>query len=126
MDLYAIAPYPKADFRNEPEAQQSVTSRMKAKERRIKRLFITWVLTFSTSLLFGVFGLPLITLGGMALLFLVLIPLACLLLHAPAPDCPHCRQRMKKDWADLESGRSGEFAICPKCRIYLFTHRTLR
>lgn len=126
MDLYAIAPYPKADFRNEPETQHAVTCRMKAKESRIRWLFITWVVLFFASGLFGVLGLPSVTLGGMALLLLVFLPLAFLLLYAPAPDCPHCGRRMKKDWAALESGRSGEFAICSTCHIYVFTHRTLR
>lgn len=126
MDLYATAAYPKADFRNHPKAQQAVTLRMKAKERRMMRLFITWVVIFFASLLFGVLGLPSVTLGGMALLFLLFLAIAFLLLYAPAPDCPHCGRRMKKDWAVVESGRSGEFAVCPTCHIYLFTHRTVR
>ena len=41
MDLYAIAAYPNSGFRNEPEAQQLVTSRMKAKERRMMRLTVS-------------------------------------------------------------------------------------
>jgi len=126
MDLYAIAPYPKPDFRNDPDTQREVTLRMKAKERRMMRLFITFALLFFASVLFGVLGLPAVTLGGMGLSLLVFVPLMYLVVYAPAPDCPHCGRRMKKDWADLESGRSGEFAICPTCHVYVFTHRTLR
>lgn len=126
MDLYAVAPYPNAEFRNEVEAQQTVTSSMKIKERRLKRLFITWVVVFFASVLFGLLGLLAVTLAGMALLFVLFLPLVFLLLYAPALDCPHCGGRMRKDWAVLESGRSGEFLICRACHIYLFTHRTLR
>jgi hypothetical protein len=41
MDLYVIAAYSNSGFRNEPEAQQLVTSRMKAKERRMLRLTVS-------------------------------------------------------------------------------------
>ena len=126
MDLYAIAPYPKEDFRNEPETQREVTSRMKHKERWMIRLSIIWVALFFASVIFGVLGFPAVTLGGMALLLIVFLPLLFLVLYAPAPVCPHCSRRMKKDWADLESGRSGELGICPTCHIYVFTHRSLR
>jgi len=126
MDIYAVARYPHAEFRNEPEAQQTVTSRRKVTDKRLKRLFISWVAVFFAALLFGLFGLPSVTLAGLAVLFLLFLPLAFLLLYAPAPDCPQCGRRMKKDWAVLESGRSGEFSICRECHIYLFTHRTLR
>ena len=126
MDPYAVAPYPKADFHTEPRAQDVVTAQMKAKSGRIARLGIIWAVVFFASLAFGILGLPSATLVGLGLLFVLFLPLAFLLLHASAPNCPQCGKRMKKDWAVLASGRSGEFAICPTCRIYLYTHRTLR
>jgi hypothetical protein len=126
MDPYRTAAYPNTGFRNEPTAQRVMTLRRKAKERQSRGLLIAWVAVFFASLLFGVLGWPSVTLAGIALLFLLFLPLAFLLLYVPAPDCPQCGRRMKKDWALLENGRSGEFVICSACHIYLFTHRTLR
>jgi hypothetical protein len=110
-DLYTIAPYPKPGFRNEPVGQDAVTSRIKIRTRRVARLFIAWVGVFFVSVIFGVLGLPSVTVAGMALLFLLFLPMTFLLLNAPPPDCPQCGKRMKRDWGVLENARSGEFAI---------------
>lgn len=99
---------------------------MKVKEKWMMRLFITFALLFSTSVIFGILGLLAVALGAMGLLLLIFASLMYLVVYAPVPDCPHCGRRMKKDWAALEGGRSGEFAICSTCQIYVFTHRTLR
>ena len=126
MDLFAVAQYPDARFRNDLQAQDLVTSRMKKQCKRTRFLFITMAAVFLAGVAGGLLGLPGVALAGLALMVIVFLPLAFLLIYAPALDCPHCGKRMKRDWAILESERSGEFMICPACRVYLYTHRTLR
>lgn len=126
MDLYTVAPYPKSDFRNEPAAQAVITSAMRRRCGRSKVGFISMAAVFFLALGCGLFGFPRVMVGGLGVMALIFFPLAFMLVHAPAPNCPQCGKRMNKDWAALESGRSGEFVICPTCRIYLYTHRTLR
>lgn len=127
-DLYAVAKYPKAGFRNEAESQRIITSRMKTKDKRILQFFFSWVAIFFGSLLFGLLGLPAVLLAGMALLFFMTLLLSFLLLYAPAPTCPQCGMRMKRDWArcSLDRRRAAEFMICSDCHLYLYTHRTQR
>ena len=81
---------------------------------------------FFAAIACGFLGLPLVMVGGLGVMAVIFFPLAFMLIYAPARDCPHCGRRMKKDWAVLDSGRSGEFLICLTCHIYLYTHRTLR
>lgn len=126
MDLFAVAPYPKPDFQNDSEAQAVITLAMRRQCKRCKIGFITLAVVFFTSLVFGLLGLPLVMVGGLGVMAVIFLPVAFMLIFAPARDCPRCGLRMKKDWAILESGRSGEFLICPTCHIYLYTHRTLR
>ena len=126
MDLFAVAQYPDAGFRNDSQTQSLVTSRMRRRCGRTKGLFITMAAVFFVGVGCGLVGFPAAALGGLAMMFVIFIPLAFMLIYAPALDCPHCGKRMKKDWAILESGRSGEFLICPICHVYLYTHRTLR
>ena len=89
-------------------------------------MFITWVAVFFTSVVFGLIGLSVVAVAGLAVLFVLFMPLAFFIIYDPALHCPHCGRRLKKDWAILESGRSGKFLICQACRIYVYTHRTLR
>ena len=126
MDLFAVAPYPKPDFQNDPETQAVITSAMKQQCRRSRFGFISMAVVFFTGLGCGLLGFPLVTLGGLVVMATIFFPVAFMLIYAPARDCPHCGKRMKKDWAGLESGRTGEFLICPTCHIYLYTHRTQR
>ena len=126
MDLFAVAQYPKPDFQNDPVTQAVVTSAMRRQCKRSKTGFITMAVVFFTALGCGLLGLPLVMVGGLGVMAVIFFPLAFMLVYAPARNCPRCGTRMKKDWAILESGRSGEFLICPTCHVYLYTHRTLR
>ena len=126
MDLYAVAEYPDRSFQNATETQLAVTARMKKKEKRVKIMWGSMVAGFVACLICGLLGLPLAIVIGIGLMFALFVPTAFLLLFAPSLDCPQCHRRMKKDWAIIESDRSGEFLICPACRIYVYTHRTLR
>ena len=126
MDIFAVAQYPDTSFRNDSQTQLLITDRMRIRCRRSKAGFITMAVVFFTALSCGLLGFPAVMLGGMAVFVIIFVPLAFMLIYAPALACPQCGKRMKKDWATLESGRSGEFLICPICHIYLYTHRTLR
>jgi len=126
MDLFVAAEYPKPGFHNDPATQAIITSAMKRQCKRSKIGFITMAVVFFTAIGCGLLGLPLVMVGGLGVMAAIFLPLAFMLIYAPTRDCPHCGKRMKKDWAILESGRSGEFLICPTCHIYLYTHRTLR
>jgi len=126
MDLFAVAPYPKSDFQNDPKTQAVITSAMRRQCKRSKILFITMAVVFFTAIGCGLLGFPLVTIVGLGVMALIFFPFAFMLLYAPTRACPRCGTRMKKDWVILESGRSGEFLICPTCHIYLYTHRTLR
>jgi fatty acid desaturase len=106
--------------------QSAVTSRRKTIDRRVKCMFIAWVAVFFASVGLGIFGLPSLTVAGLAVLVVLFLPMACLIIYDPTLDCPHCQKRFKNDWEILESGRSGRFMICPECHIYVYTHRTLR
>lgn len=127
VDPYAVAKYPDATFQNDAEAQRLVTASMKRKEGHIKVLFFSMLAVFVASMLFGILGVPIAIVVGIGLMFVLLVPADFLLIYAPGLDCPHCSKKMKKGWAIIdENGRSGEFLICPTCRIYLYTHRTMR
>ncbi|MCX6908375.1 MAG: DUF3592 domain-containing protein, partial [Verrucomicrobia bacterium] len=124
MDLYALDRYPKAGFHNDAETQAKVTLHYKTKSKRVFRLFHSWVAGFFFFILLGIAGWPLLMLAGMGLLFVMLISLLILASYNPAPDCPHCGKRMKKDWANRPGGMCSEFMICSACQIYVCTHRT--
>ncbi len=126
MDPYAIAEYPDSSFHNAVEAQAVITSRMKITAKLVKVLWLSMFVTFLASLLCGVLAVPVAVPAGIGLMFILFIPTGILLLYAPAANCPQCGKRMRKDWAVIQSGRSAGFMICPACRIYLYTHRTLR
>jgi hypothetical protein len=126
MDLYALAKYPDDSFQNATQAQGLVTSRMRTKTKWVRRLWWFMLAALLAALACALLGEQIAIVGGIALMFVFLIPAAFLLVYAPAIACPNCGRRMKKDWAIIESGRSGEFMVCPPCRLYLYTHRTLR
>jgi hypothetical protein len=126
MDLFEVAPYPDKAFQNDLPTQALITSRMKRQCRLLKAGFITMATVFFAAIGCGLFGWPMVMLGGLAVMGVIFVPFAFVLIYAPAIDCPHCGSRMKKDWAILGNGRSGEFMICTTCHSYLYTHRTLR
>lgn len=123
-DLYAIARYPKAGFHNDAETQAKVTLHCKTKDKRLFRLFHSIFGGFFFFVLLAIAGWPLLMVAGMGLLFVMLISMLILAVYNPAPDCPHCGKRMKKDWANRPGGMCSEFMICSACQIYVCTHRT--
>jgi hypothetical protein len=99
---------------------------MRTKTKWVKRLWWFMLAAFLAALACAILGEPMAIVVGVALMFVLLVPAAYLLVYTPAIACPNCGRRMKKDWATIESGRAGEFMVCPACRLYLYTHRTLR
>jgi hypothetical protein len=124
VDLYALDRYPKAGFHNDAETQAKVTLHCKTKDKRIFRLFHSIFGGFFFFVLLGIAGWPLLMVAGMGLLFVMLTSMLILAAYNPAPDCPHCGKRMKKDWANRPGGMCSEFMICSTCQIYVCTHRT--
>lgn len=122
MDSYAVAEYPDPTFRTDHEAQRIITQRRQVRDKLTARLALSWVAVFALSALFGFVGLPALTLVGMGIMLVLLVPAICLMVGGAAFDCPGCGTKMKRDFAPIGDDRNGMFLICPACRIYFYTH----
>jgi hypothetical protein len=126
MEIYKVWAYPDRTFKNDSIVQLQVTDRMKSTERCVIWLFGGMGVDFVAMVAFAILGFPMLAVIGIGMMFLLLFPAAVLLLWQPMQECPQCQQRMKREWAPIRNGRSGEFLLCPGCRVFLFTHRTSR
>src|SRR5215212_67172 len=104
-DLYAIATYPDAGFRNDAQTQEGVTTRSRQNGRRLVGLFLSWTAVFFVTLLLAILGLPSVIFVGFPVLFVLLVPSLFMTLYLPVIVCSQCGHKMKNDWRTLRNGR---------------------
>jgi hypothetical protein len=124
--LYVVEAYSDPAFRNEPESQRVFTARMKIIGKRLMIVWLSMVAVFSLMLVVGFFVTPLIIPGGIVLMGILVLAAGILLIPRPKLACPICHEPMKLEYAPVANDRHGLFLICPRCRVYVYTHRTQR
>jgi len=127
-DFWAVPKFQKADFRNDGEVQNIITSREKIKSSRIIRMFILSIVLFFGAIALGLIGFPVGTLICMAADFVLIAGMSIYFLYSPAPHCRHCGRKMTKESGKINmSGyHAGVFRVCRECHTYIFMHRMMK
>jgi hypothetical protein len=125
--MYHVFSYPVSGYANDTGLQTWLTERSKRGERITLRLFAVAGIVFASGLIGLYFGFPFLIMAVIPCC--ASLPIAAIFyLRSPKANCPHCNQRMRKDWQMIKraSSRYGEFLVCDTCMKYGYTHRASR